>query len=292
VTPPPVSQPNRRVKTPRPSQVPLDLAPERVPTSVPPVRRPRPPSRILVALRTTLGIALVVSAALGVAWAARRHVMTSPRFAVTEIDVVGHDRRSAEAIATESGVTAGLNIFSLDLDGARARILADPWISHATLARRLPGSILVQVTERKPAAIVAMGDTYLSTADGEPFKRLEPGDPIELPLVTGLRAEALTEDREGTMRTIRRAIDLAAEYEHGPLVRRSPLEEVHIDHDGSFAIVVGRGAMQLVLGGPPFRRKLDQAARVVAELDKRGAKADSIMLDNDTRPERVVVRMR
>ena len=50
--------------------------------------------------------------------------------------------------------------------------------------------------------------------------------------------------------------------------------------------------MQLVLGGPPFRRKLDQAARVVAELDKRGAKADAIMLDNDTRPERVVVRMR
>ena len=65
---------------------------------------------------------------------------------------------------------------------------------------------------------------------------------------------------------------------------------VHMQ-DGN-AIVVGRGAMQLVLGGPPFRRKLDQAARVVAELDKRGAKADSIMLDNDTRPERVVVRMR
>jgi cell division protein FtsQ len=50
--------------------------------------------------------------------------------------------------------------------------------------------------------------------------------------------------------------------------------------------------MQLVLGGPPFRRKLEQAARVVAELDKRGSKADAIMLDNDARPERVVVRMR
>jgi cell division protein FtsQ len=67
---------------------------------------------------------------------------------------------------------------------------------------------------------------------------------------------------------------------------------VHVDSDGTFAVVVGRSALQLVLGGPPFRRKLDQAARVVAELDKRGAKADSIMLDNDSRPERVVVRMR
>ncbi|HEY3820558.1 MAG TPA: FtsQ-type POTRA domain-containing protein [Polyangiaceae bacterium] len=285
----PLSQPNRRVKTP---PQPLDALQEPLAGPPPPSKRARPPSRILAALRTTVGIVLVVSAALGVAWAARRHVMTSPRFAVTEIDVLGHDRRTADAIAAESGVTAGANVFSLDLDGARARILADPWISQATLARRLPGTILIQVTERKPAALVALRDTYLATAEGEPFKKLEPGDPVDLPLVTGLRQEALDDDREGTMRTIRRAIDLAAEYDHGSLSRRAPLEEVHVDTDGTFAVVVGRNALQLVLGGPPFRRKLDQAARVVAELDKRGAKADSIMLDNDSRPERVVVRMR
>ena len=139
---------------------------------------------------------------------------------------------------------------------------------------------------------MALGDTFLATPDGEPFKRLEPGDPVDLPLVTGLRPESLSDDREGTMRTIRRAIDLAAEYERGPLAHRAPLEEVHVQADGTFAVVVGRNATELVLGGPPFRRKLDQAARVVAELDKRGAKADAIMLDNDGRPERVVVRMR
>jgi cell division protein FtsQ len=279
---------NRRVKAPK---LPLDgpAGPPLEPVQPASAKRA---SRLLSALRTGAGIALVVSSAIGVAWAARRHVLSSPRFAVTEIDVVGNERRPAETVASESGVAVGANVFSLDLDQARARILADPWISEATLARRLPGTILVQVTERKAAALVALGDTYLATSAGEPFKRLEPGDPTELPLVTGLRPESLADDREGTMRTVRRAIDLAAEYEHGSLARRLPLEEVHVEPDGSFAVVVGRGAMQLVLGAPPFRRKLDQASRVVAELDKRGAKADAIMLDNDARPERVVVRMR
>jgi cell division protein FtsQ len=247
---------------------------------------------VLGVLRTMVGVVLVTGAAVGVAWAARRHVMTSERFAVTEIDVVGNDRRPGDAVAAECGVSVGANVFALDLDAARARVLGDPWIAEATLARRLPGTILVQVTERKAAALVALGDTYLATPDGEPFKHLEPGDPIDLPLVTGLRPEALSDDHDGTTRTIRRAIDLAAEYEHGPLARRAPLEEVHVEPDGSYTVVVGRGALELVLGGPPFRRKLDQAARVVAELDKRGAKADAIMLDNDARPERVVVRMR
>jgi len=276
---------NRRVKRP---VVPVD-------SSEPPRRAaeaPRRPSRLLSALRAIAGVTLVVSSAVAVAWAARRHVVSSPRFAVTEIEVVGNDRRPSETLVAETGVAVGANVFALDLDAARGRLLADPWIADAALARRLPGTILVQVTERKPAALVSLGDVYLATAEGEPFKKLEPGDPVDLPLVTGLRAESLADDREGTMRTIRRATDLAAEYEHGALAKRSALEEVHVEADGTFTLVVGRSAVELVLGVPPFRRKLDQAARVFAELDRRGAKADAVMLDNDAHPERVVVRMR
>ncbi len=250
------------------------------------------PGRWMSTLRTALGVVLVASSSVGVAWAARRHVMTSARFAIADIEVLGCERRPSDAVAAETGLTVGSNVFAADLDAARARLLADPWIAEATLARRLPGTVLVQVTERRPAALVALGDLWIASADGEPFKKLEPGDPIDLPIVSGLDPEALAEDKEGALRKIRRAIDLAIEYEHGTLARRMPLQEVHVEADGGFSLVVGRSAMELVLGGPPFRRKLDQATRVVAELDGRGAKADAIMLDNDTRPERVVVRMR
>jgi cell division protein FtsQ len=273
---------NRRVREP---------VEERQSGAVLPVQA-RGPSRWVAALRMLVGIALVGGGSVGVAWTARRHILTSGRFAVTEVDVVGGERRAPDAVVAESGIAVGSNIFALDLDTARAHILADPWIAQATLARRLPGTILVQIEERKAVALVALGDTFLATPDGEPFKRFEPGDPADLPLVTGLRPESLSDDRDGTMHTIRRAIDLAAEYDRGPLAHRAPLQEVHIEPDGAFAVVVGRSATELVLGGPPFRRKLDQAARVVAELDKRGAKVDAIMLDNDARPERVVVRMR
>jgi hypothetical protein len=45
------------------------------------------------------------------------------------------------------------------------------------------------------------------------------------------------------------------------------------------------------LGGLRFGASLDQGG-VSQRSRKRGAKADAIMIDNDTRPERVVVRMR
>jgi cell division protein FtsQ len=278
--------PNRRVRERLINEEGAESVPNPLPVSA------RSPSRFVTVVRTVLGVALVAGASVAVAWAARRHIMTSPRFAVSDVQVVGADHRTPDAIAVESGIAVGTNVFALDLDGARTGILADPWIAEVSLARRLPGTILVQVVERKAAALLAMGDTFLATGDGEPFKRLEAGDPVDLPLVTGLKTDAFGADRDGAMRTVRRAIDLAAEYDRGPLARKAPLEEVHVEPDGAFTLVVGRSATELVLGAPPFRRKLEQAGRVVAELEKRGAKADTIMLDNDARPERVVVRMR
>jgi cell division protein FtsQ len=254
--------------------------------------------RIVDIVRAVVGTALVTAASVGLAWIARRHVLQSPRFAVATVDVVGNERRSAAEIVAESGLVVGANVFATDLDSARAKLLTDPWVAEAALARRLPDTIVVQITERKPASLVALGDVYLATSDGEPFKKLEPNDPLDLPLVTGVSPERLAQDHEGAVRAIRRAVDLAAEYERGPLSRRFPVEEAHVEADGTFSLVVGRSALALFLGVPPFRRKLEQAARVVAELDSRpatlggAAKAEAIMLDNDTRPERVVVRMR
>jgi cell division protein FtsQ len=292
--------PNRRLRPARPPPPPPAADPGAAVPARPPApgaAPPRPPwlPRAWAALRVAsvaLAVVAVVGPSVVVGWLARRHITTSPGFAVTLVEVEGQERRPAAAIVAESGVVVGANIFTLDLDAARASIVADPWIADAALARRLPGTIIIQVRERRAAALVALGDTLLATADGEPFKKLEPGDPVDLPLVTGLTPEGVADDREQARRLIQRAIDLAAEYEHAALSRREPLEEVHVDASGGFTLEVGRPPIDLVVGGPPFRRKLDQAARVVAELDDRRAKAQAIMLDNEAHPERVVARLR
>jgi cell division protein FtsQ len=257
---------------------------------------PAPPSlfhRALMVARLSLGIALIVGVSGTLAWSIRRYVRATRRFALEEVEIQGARHKTAEQIENEAGLTRGTNVFTIDLDEARAKLLADPWIGDASLSRRLPGTIAIQLAEREAGAVVALGgEAYLSTRDGETFKRFDPGDPSDLPVVTGLTPEMLADDREGARRTIRRAIDLAADYDHTDLGSRAPLQEVHVASDGSYSLVVGKSTTSLLLGEPPFRRKIDQAARVVAELDRRGAKAQAIMLDNDARPERVVVRLR
>ena len=249
-------------------------------------------ARALELGRALLGLALVVGIAGGVAHAARRYVKTTPRFAVTEIAVTGASHRSEEELVAIAGIVKGKNVFSTDLDAARAHLLADPWIKEARLERRLPGTVSLVVEERRAAGIVAAGDTYLVSSEGEIWKRLEPGDPTDLPIITGLSLVMVTQDRKGAEAVVRRALELGLEYDRSPLAKRSPLQEIHVAPTGRTSLVIGKSALTLELGAPPFRRKLEHAARVLADLDRRGAKADALLLDDEARLDRVVVRMR
>lgn len=254
---------------------------------------PRKPSKIVPILRAVSGLLMIAGIGSGVVWGARKYVRTSARFSVSEIVTAGGKRRGPEEIAQIAGVAKGQNVFSIDLERSRAKLAADPWIESAELSRQLPGTITIRVTEREAAGLVAMPEgTYLVTRDGGIIKRVEAGDPLDLHIVTGVALSQLVADRDGATRTIRKALDLALDYDRSPLAQRSPLEEVHVEASGDMTLVCGKSGVVLRMGGAPYKRKLDQAVRIVGELDRRGAKPDTIMLDDEARPDRVVVRMR
>lgn len=281
----------RNVRREAPS-APPSIAP--VAAEVAPKPRPRrEPSKLFAVARAVFGVLMVVGIGSGVAWGARRYVRTSPRFAVTEIRTTGGKRHPADEIAALAGVAEGQNVFTIDLDKARQRLAADPWIETAEISRQLPSTLVIRVTERAAGGIVAMPEgTYLVTRDGAMIKRVEAGDPLDFHVVTGVPLKAVVDDREGATRQIRAALDLAYDYEHSPLAQRSPVSEVHVEPSGELTLIVGKTGITLRMGAAPYRRKLEQAARTMGELDRRGAKAEVIILDDEARPERVVVRMR
>lgn len=293
--PPPPPAPPAAVSPPSEPPQPVVKAvtsrPAAPPKSAPP--KPKKPSRIVPVLRAITGLLMIVAIGSGVVWGARKYVRTSARFAVSEIVTTGGKRRGSDEIAQTAGVARGQNVFSIDLERSRAKLAADPWIESAELSRQLPGTITIRVTEREAAGLVAMPEgTYLVTRDGAVIKRVDAGDPLDFHVVTGVSLKQLVDDREGAMRTIRKALDLALDYERSPLAQRSPLEEVHVEPTGDMTLVCGKSGVVLRMGGAPYKRKLDQAVRIVGELDRRGARPDTIMLDDEARPDRVVVRMK
>src|SRR5689334_14344300 len=196
-------------------------------------------ARVWEALRVTAGVLVTVGAALLCVWGLVRYTRTSPRFAIKTIHVQGSSHRSPEDIARTGGIAAEQNIFTTDLEAAQSRLLADPWIERVSLRRKLPSTILVEVVEREAHALVAIGpDLYLATRQGEPFKKHETGDPYDLPVVSGIRADDVAEDRAAAVSLIRRALDLIADYEHTGQAKSHPPQEAHLEDDGGIVLVV------------------------------------------------------
>jgi cell division protein FtsQ len=263
------------------------------PQKASPARRGPGPGRLARTAQLVGGIAIALTASIGVGWGLHRYVMTSPRFAVRTVLVDGAHRRAATTITSEGGIAVGQNIYSIDLAHAGALITQDPWIERATVTRKVPSTITISVVEREAAALTAVGgELYLVTRDGELFKKVGADDPSDLPVVTGILPTQVATDRRGVVLAVKRALDVAEELDRSGVSRRYPIEELHLEKDGSLTVTVGREAIALSLGQPPYRDKIEEASRILTEVSRRKANASVVFLDDDAHPERVVVRMR
>jgi len=276
-------------------------APGAVSRSVPPGDEParragrlrRGARSVLRMVQLVLGVVIVVGASGGVAWGMREYVLTSPRFAIRTVTVEGAVRLSAEEVARAGQVDVGENIFALDLDVAKASMSSHPWVAEAVVTRRLPATVNIAIVEHQSAALVALdGKLYLATRDGEIFKELDDGDPVDLPTVTGIEPDRVADDREGVQLSVKRALDVAEELDTAGISKHYPLQEIHLKKDGSTVAIVGRDAISIHLGPPPYKGKIEQAKRVLYEVRRRKAKPSVVFLDNDANPDRVVVRLR
>jgi cell division protein FtsQ len=250
-------------------------------------------TRLLAAIKLGAGLAVVIGTAVAVAFSVHRYALTTPRFALKELELVGQKRLTAARIQQLGGLEKGKNLFSLDAEGAERRILEDPWVASVRITRQLPTTLRVELSERDAAAVAAVGDRlYLLTSEGEPFKLVEPGDPIDLPVLTGIEPETLARDRARALERLRGAISLVKDYGKLASSRIQPIEEVHLAPSGDVSLVIGKDGTTLELGAAPFARKLTMAEQVLSEMRRKGRAPGIVFLDNQAHPERVVVRMK
>lgn len=250
-------------------------------------------AKVATALRLGLGLALVIGTSVSVAYSVRHYALTSPRFSIQEVNLLGGKRVSPEQAQVQAGVVLGSNVFALDTALAERKLLENPWVSEARVTRDLPRSLRIEIKEREAAALAVFSDRlYLVTADGEPFKELAAGDPADFPLITGVSVDGLSRDRPREIDRVKAGLEVLEQYGRVPLSKTQPAQEVHLADSGDVVLTAGKEAITFELGKDAFRRKLLMGEQVVGEMRRKGRSPGIVFLDNQAHPERVVVRMR
>lgn len=137
---------------------------------------------VLLALLTAVGY-WAAGAAADVSWLRVQHIR-----------VHGNQRVHASEIVALMDGLIGENLLTADLERWRSKLLDSAWVNDATLCRRLPGTVDVEIRERVPMGIARVGtDLFLMDVAGAVIDEYGPRyADCDLPIIDGLVEQPLS----------------------------------------------------------------------------------------------------
>lgn len=235
------------------------------------------------------GFALLSTLGIWGGWKAWHWALESPFFALNEIEIEGNQRATKEELVRLSGLRKGENLLQLDEAKAQQAMLAHPWIKSATLEKRYPKTLKIHLTEYREVAVLALGDLYLLDEGGKPFKRIQPGEQIDLALITGVDREAFLDKPEQSQEVLKTALAALRAYKAEHKGTTEGLWELRME--GREVVLLLGSGQEVLLGEAGFEKKLRRLKRIEEELERRQVVAQVIRLNNRVRPERVTLQM-
>lgn len=137
--------------------------------------------------RRLLLLAVAAAVALTALLAASRVLPALPGFGVRRVEVHGAKLLEPVEVLRASGIRAGQSVWE-DPAVWEASLERHAVIDEATIARRLPGTLRVEVEEKQPVAYVPDGVLALVTAEGERLPIDPTRSPADLPIARGFEA--------------------------------------------------------------------------------------------------------
>ncbi len=215
--------------------------------------------------------------------------ITTRQFALKDVSISGEVEATEAELVRLSGMQRGQNLVAMDVAAMERAIATHPWVKTVKVSRHLPSRLSIEVTEHRAIAMLSLGELYLLNAEATPFKRIRPGDAVDLPLVTGLDRDGFAQRRQEVLTSLNQALELIVAYGADAGATQHPLSEVKIHADGVTAVT--SGGQEIEFGEGDVAPKLKRLARVREELHARSMEAEVIRLDNRTRPAWVAVQI-
>ncbi len=204
-------------------------------------------------------------------------VIASPVFRLEGVLVRGNRNVSDEEAVRVAGVTVGESLLAMDLEAVRRRLLAYPLVRGASVQRRLPSALVIEVEERVPVALVRSDRDFIVDRDGNVMSITERDVGIPLPCLTGVsildgRVTAAAMDDLGA------GLDLMEAVRAGGFPSPESIDCIDVSNGNDAVIVPARGRPLVHVGRENLQKRLRRLRLVAADISARGQEIEYIEL--------------
>jgi cell division protein FtsQ len=204
------------------------------------------------------------------------HLLENPSFRVRQVEVKGCQKVGRETLLSLASIEGMPNLFTLRLKDVARRLESHPWIEKVAIRKAFPNKVLIEVKERKPIAIVQMGELYYIDENGVIFCRAGDGDGYNYPFLTGLGRQALEKDSEESKQLIAKALEVLLALEQEKRVPLKEVSEVYIEKISGIYCISKAEGLEVKMGWDDFREKVRRLSLIWTDLEKRGITVQSI----------------
>lgn len=197
---------------------------------------------------------------------------------IKKINVRGCSLINKKRVLQKTGIKKGKNILAVNLGKESGGLERDPWIYKAVVKRRLPGTIEIQIKERKPLAVIKLNDFYLVDRQGEIFKKAEQHE-LNLPLLTGISKEDLIKNSDECSRVINAALSLIENLQ-GKNMLNGRNTKIEMDKIFGLTMVNSIDNTKTFMGLDNYEKKLALLTRIVDDLAQKGFSTKFINLNS------------
>ncbi len=152
----------------------------------------------IVSSLTVLAIALVVLLGFGIRWVSGALFWNNGRYEIKHLVIRGGRAIKEARIREYTGISEGTNLFAVNISDVRKELRTVPNIRDIEIARILPDTMVINVSERMPMARVGFRGAYPVDEDGYVFvpRRKMQG----LPFILGDEARKLRPGQKAPVR--------------------------------------------------------------------------------------------
>jgi|GEM_PF-272691 len=196
-------------------------------------------------------------------------LLVSPFFRLEKLSLSGQEQLDRYEIMRLAGLTPGVNLLKLDLDLVRARLTSSPWVEAVSLRRVLPDELRLHLQERKPQALLSAGELWYLDGRGRPFKKVEAGERLDLPVVSGIDEKEIdTPEGRRDLALALEIIGLLAQKE-AP-VKLAKVSEIRFSRPQGVVLLPVADNPRIILGRGRMGPKMDNWRRVLSDLSAKG----------------------
>lgn len=134
------------------------------------------------------GLSIIITFILIILILATYLFCRSDYFLIDNIEVLDNHRLTEKEVLELSNIERGSNIFYQDLKSPTEKIIQRPYIKDVKISRKLPDTIIIEVIERTPLAIIisSHGEFFKIDKDKVCLEKIDKVSRNELPMITGI----------------------------------------------------------------------------------------------------------